>query len=50
MSDYASITEWAKDHGLTLEDALEVGVSQDDEGKIHIPREVWKWLRSEGRV
>lgn len=39
-----SIEEWAIAHGLTLEDALEGGVSQDDDGNIDLPRETWKAL------
>lgn len=41
---WESITEWAEAHELTLEDALEAGVSQDNTGRIHIPDDVWDWL------
>lgn len=47
---YDTITDWAEELGLTLDEALEGGVSQDDDGTIQIPRELWKWLRSEGKV
>jgi|LakMenEpi03Aug12_release.lakeMendotaPanAssembly.Ray.scaffolds.fasta_scaffold2051884_2 hypothetical protein len=50
MSEPTSITEWAESVGLSLEQALEGGVSEDDNGTVHIPRDVWKWLRAQGRV
>lgn len=48
--EWESIEAWAKAHGLTLDDALSVGVSQNDDGAIHIPRELWKWLVANDRV
>lgn len=42
---YESIEAWAKAHALTLNEALEVGVSQDEEGIVHVPDEVWAWAK-----
>ena len=45
---WESIEAWAEAHGLTLEDALADGVSQDDDGNIHIPDSTWEWLQING--
>lgn len=45
VKDYNSITEWAIEHGFTLEDALEAGVQSDDESdNIYVPRETYDQL------
>ena len=45
-----SIEAWAVAHGLTLTEAVEEGVSQDDDGTIHVPTGLWGWLEVEGKV
>lgn len=47
VKQYESIEEWAEVHGLTLDEALEVGVSQRDDGEIEAPRSVWRWVGRE---
>lgn len=43
MTTYDSIEAWAEGYGLTLDEALEAGVSQRDDGTIDAPPLVWSW-------
>lgn len=37
VAGYDSIEAWAHAHGMELEDALDIGVWQDDDDVIHVP-------------
>jgi len=46
MPKYNSIEQWANEHHMTLEMALDVGVSQNDYDEIIIPDSAWPVIKS----
>jgi hypothetical protein len=50
VDGYDSIEEWADAHGMTLDEALDEGVGQDDGGTVWVPPNLYGWLELEGRV